>query len=307
MKSDQDCRICGGTEWGVEISSIRDWEYGKEGVYRYRRCTQCRIVQIDPFPSIEDLINAYRVDYHGYANASDKGAIYQALGWANDWFFRNRLKRVVPPGAVVLDLGCGTAAFLEQIRSLGAATVEGIDFSEQAAAATARRGIMVFQGVFRDFDRPDGTYDVIFANNYLEHTVDPLAEIIKCKRLLKKGGGLLGEVPNFDSIDRRIFGRFWGGNHVPRHTFQFDPPSLCGLLKRAGFKEVTIDCQLNTAHLALSVQNLLQSRRVDLRSNTALRHGRASYYGMLLLGFLPLNALLWVLGKSGVMKFQASA
>jgi SAM-dependent methyltransferase len=286
---------------------MRDWEYGAGGVYRYRRCSGCGVVQLDPFPGLSDLVRAYEIDYHGHVDATAKGPVYRTLFAVNDWLFRRRLNALVPPGAAVLDLGCGTGAFLERLRRLGAARVEGVDFSERAVRAAAERGIPVFQGVFADFERPPATYDVIFMNNYLEHTTDPLAELRKCRRLLKPGGRLVGEVPNFDSVDRRVFGRFWGGNHVPRHTFQFDPPALHALLERAGFTAATTACQLNPAHLALSVQNLFQRNRDDLRNNAALKHGRAAYHGLLLLAFLPLNLLFALAGKAGVMKFEARA
>jgi SAM-dependent methyltransferase len=307
MPTDDRCRVCGSNDWRVEISGIRDWEYGIAGSYDYCRCNRCGIVQIAPFPSLEELVKAYQIDYHGYAEATDKGPFYRVLFAANDWLFTKRLKSIVAPGAAVLDLGCGNGAFLQRVRSMGAGLVEGIDFSEQAVGAAAKRGIRVFHGVLGDFERPPATYDVIFMNNYLEHTSDPLAELRKCRQLLKPHGRLVGEVPNFDSFDRCLFGRYWGGNHVPRHTFQFDPPALRALLSRAGFRDARPSCELNTAHLVLSVQNLLQRNRSDLRHNPALKHGRAAYYGLLLLAFLPVNFFFVVAGKAGVMKFYATA
>jgi SAM-dependent methyltransferase len=299
--------VCGAKSWRLETSGIRDWEYGIHGVYDYHRCGGCSVVQLHPFPTLDDLVKAYDIDYHGYVDPGGKGLFYRVLFAMNDRVFARRLRKLVPPGSAVLDIGCGSGAFLEQIRRIAGASVEGIDFSSRAAEAATRRGIPVFKGVFADFDRPLASYDAIFMNNYLEHTVDPLGELRKCKRLLRPGARLIGEVPNFDSIDRHMFGRFWGGNHVPRHTFQFDPPALRSLLARAGFDDATTTCEVNPAHVAISVQNLLQRRRTDLRNNPALAHGRARYYSALLLLFAPLNAVAAVAGKSGVMKFHARA
>src|SRR5437899_8871638 len=148
MPTDDRCRVCSSNDWRVEISGIRDWEYGIAGSYNYRRCGQCGVVQIYPFPTIDDLIKAYQIDYHGYAEATDKGLFYRILFAANDWLFTKRLKSIVAPGAAVLDLGCGNGAFLDRARTLGAGLVEGIDFSEQAVGAATRRGIPVFHGVF---------------------------------------------------------------------------------------------------------------------------------------------------------------
>lgn len=307
MPTEDRCRVCGSGGWRLEISGIRDWEYGIDGVFSYHRCNACGVVQIAPFPTIDELVKAYQIDYHGYAEATDKGLLYWLLFAVNDWLFAKRLRPLVFAGAAVLDLGCGNGAFLDRLRTLGAGSVQGIDFSEQAVQAAARRGVPVFHGVLRDFERPPATYDVIFMNNYLEHTSDPMSDLKKCRGFLKPGGRLVGEVPNFDSLDRRLFGRYWGGNHVPRHTFQFGPPALRALLERAGYTNARTSCELNTAHLALSVQNLLQRNRPDLRRNPALKHGRAAYYGPLLVGALPINLFFAMVGKAGVMKFYATA
>ena len=82
-----------------------------------------------------------------------------------------------------------------------------------------------------------------------------VAELQKAKALLQPGGMLFGEAPNFGSVDRPIFGRYWGGNHGPRHTFQFEPDRLYRPLRDAGFKRVVITSELSTGIVAKSIQN----------------------------------------------------
>jgi hypothetical protein len=144
-------------------------------------------------------------------------------------------------------------------------------------------------------------------NNYLEHTLNPIAELTKAKSLLRPGGQLFGEVPGFESFERRLFQHYWGGNHVPRHTFQFGARFLLDLLARCEFIDCHITHELNTGHWALSLQNFFQRAKPDLRLNPSVRHGRAVYYGPLLLAFIPINLFCVLARQAGVIKFQATA
>ncbi|MEW6268745.1 MAG: class I SAM-dependent methyltransferase [Thermodesulfobacteriota bacterium] len=302
------CRLCGCADASVEADGIRDWEYGAPGEYRYRRCRSCGQVQLDPFPTLEQLREAYPASYIGHVeSAGSRGALYKLLYEVKEYFHGRQLAPVVVPGGRALDIGCGNGEFLLRLRELGAGELDGIDFSPRAAELASARGVNVFLGVFGDFEAPPASYDVIVMYNYLEHTLQPDEEAAKARRLLKPGGHLIGELPNFGSLDRRLFGRYWGGNHVPRHTFQFDERTLTRTLRAAGFAEVRIRHELNPTLLALSIQNWLQRRAPDLASNPAVPNGRAPYISPLMLLLLPVNALLALARRAGVLRFSARA
>ena len=144
-------------------------------------------------------------------------------------------------------------------------------------------------------------------NHYIEHVLDPVADLEKAKALLRFGGVLVGESPNFRSVDRKIFGRYWGGNHVPRHTLQYEPDQLYRLLRDAGFKNIVITSELNTGMVAKSIQNYLQRNVKTLSDNPRLKYGRIKQFDLLLIAAIPLNTVLKLIRKSGVMKFTAVA
>ena len=302
---DTACRACGSKRAALALEGIRDWEYGVEGEWSYRRCGDCGILQLEPFPSVAELIRAYSVDYHGYRTSAEKGKLYKLLFELKDALFRRKIARLVPRGAALLDVGCGSGEYLTRMRFLEPTRLDGIDFNERAVRLAREKGVDCFQGIFPDFPAAPSTYDVVFMNNYLEHTLDPAAEARKACEVLKPGGVLIGEVPNFRSVDRALFGRYWGGNHVPRHTFQFEPATLKHLLRAAGFPLVRTKQELSTNHLTLSIQNALQRNEPDLAKNPSIRYGRAWYYNPLLVALLPANAVNVALGRSGVMKFFA--
>ncbi len=299
------CRNCRGQTGKVVESGIRDWEYGVEGEYEYRRCSKCGGVQLHPFPNLDDLKRAYDIDYHGYADKDTRGSLFAALYWFKEQLFRRKMRNFVGPGDRVLDIGCGAGEFLLGLRSLGVERLEGIDFNAELMARLQGQGLTTFAGTFADFKVPENSYDLVSMNNYLEHTLDPAMELEKSLRLLRPGAHLVGEVPGFSSFDRLLFGRYWGGNHVPRHTFQFTPDILRQRLQAAGFDQIRITHELNTSHWALSVQNFLQRGVEDLRRNPAIKHGRSGLYLPLVLLFIPVNLLSVLLRRSGCLKFYA--
>jgi 2-polyprenyl-3-methyl-5-hydroxy-6-metoxy-1,4-benzoquinol methylase len=302
------CRLCASDAAEVVTSGIRDWEYGVPGEYTYLRCRRCDQVQLDPFPTLEQLEEAYPESYIGHvASAGSRGALYKLLYDVKEYFHGRQLAPIVTPGARALDVGCGNGEFLTRLRALGAGELHGIDFSPRAVELARERGVEAYLGVFLDFPAEPASYDIIVMYNYLEHTLHPDQEAAKARALLRPGGHLIGELPNFGSLDRRLAGRFWGGNHVPRHTFQFDERTLVRTLRDAGFSDVRVRHELNPTLLALSLQNYLQRHAPDLRHNPAVPHGRAPYISALMVLLLPVNALLVALRRAGVIRFAARA
>jgi predicted SAM-dependent methyltransferase len=55
---------------------------------------------------------------------------------------------------------------------------------------------------------------------------DPATVLKRCSELLNPGGGIVIQVPNFNSAGRRIFGKYWIHIDAPRHLIHFTPASL---------------------------------------------------------------------------------
>ena len=296
------CRFCNNNNYKIIYKFIKDWEYGVDGEYAYNRCIRCRGIQIDPFPTIKELIKAYEIDYHGYQESANKGIIYRLLQGLLDMNFYYNFKGILKNNSRVLDIGCGSGVLLEKIRQNGINDITGIDFSKKSIEIVKSKGINCFHGLFEDYKCSKG-YDLIVMNNYIEHTTNPRIELQKAFSMLNTDGVIYGEIPCFDSWERKIFRRYWGGNHVPRHTFQFDQLFFIQLLTNVGFKKIKIKHQLNTAHIAISIQNICNNM---VGERLKLNHGRVSWFNFLLLFLIPFNIIPVLLKKSGVIKFTAS-
>jgi 2-polyprenyl-3-methyl-5-hydroxy-6-metoxy-1,4-benzoquinol methylase len=299
-----NCPVC-KCATTLKISGLRDWEYGVPGIFSYFYCSECDINSLNPFPLYSDLPKYYPENYPAYVGDEvSKGWIYKILADVN--FFMQSLflfKKINLKGNI-LDVGAGSGIFLMRLKKLGANKLYAIDFNSQACSLMEKSGVNVFEGAFLDFNSSE-KFSTIVMNNYIEHVLDPVLELKKAFNLLDSKGVLIGTLPNFNGLERRLFGKFWGGNHVPRHTFQFTDKSIVKFLKFSGFTKVIVTHDINPSHIAISIQNYLNRNRFKESYRERLVNGRAPYYNYLLLALIPFNLLLKLIRRSGVISFVA--
>ena len=84
------------------------------------------------------------------------------------------LRQLIPQGARVLDIGCGTGSLtIAATKGLGA-DILGIEPDPQRAELARSRGLDVVCGnVDRDLLRERGPFDVIILADVLEHLAEP--------------------------------------------------------------------------------------------------------------------------------------
>jgi hypothetical protein len=69
----------------------------------------------------------------------------------------------------------------------------------------------------------------------LEHLPSPRVALREAFRLMHRGGELLVVVPNFDCVERKLFGRNWDWLDVPIHFYHFTKTTLTRIISEAGF------------------------------------------------------------------------
>jgi SAM-dependent methyltransferase len=112
----------------------------------------------------------------------------------DDTLFRERVLRRLTPSAVVLDLGAG-AGIVEQMNFKGcAARVCGVDLDPRVVTNPMLDEGRV--GNASDIPYKDMQFDLVFADNVVEHLADPLASFNEVFRVLKPGGVFLFKTPN---------------------------------------------------------------------------------------------------------------
>jgi len=119
------------------------------------------------------------------------------------------------PQTRLMELGCGFGKFIQFAGSQNVQAV-GIEPSDERLAVARKvleqsnlAGVMAVHGVGETMPFPDGTFDVVFSTNVLEHVQDLNAVLGETVRVLKPGGYAQHVVPNFGSWWEGHYGVLW--------------------------------------------------------------------------------------------------
>ncbi len=225
------CLSCGGKD------SEKAFDAAEKG-FEVRRCRSCGQGYTWPPVPPEAIARYYPESYYGRENVRFN-VVFETLTHLLRWRRARVIRRRVPRGAV-LDVGCGRGFILSYLRSFGYES-RGVEFSDTAAwHARYALGLDVHTGDFLQLPCPDPQDAVIFWHS-LEHMPRPVEVLEHAAGLLKSGGLLVVAVPNFSSLQARLFGRQWFHLDIPRHYTHFSVESLQALLRRLGFEIVQTD------------------------------------------------------------------
>jgi 2-polyprenyl-3-methyl-5-hydroxy-6-metoxy-1,4-benzoquinol methylase len=226
---DHPCIICGAEKSEIQFRpDLRRW--GCTGAFILRRCHQCGLVFNSPRLPSEELTQLYHEDYYFFARPA--GAEFARICGA---YRRTMAHLPATRGSRLLEVGSAKGYMLAVLSRLGW-NVTGIEVSDYAAAYSRRRfGIEVFTGTLEAFRQTDRRlFDVVLAQDVLEHVPDPSAFLARLRDSLETGGWLVIDTPNVGGRNVRVLGERWRGFN-PFHVFLFDRAALTHALARAGF------------------------------------------------------------------------
>ena len=165
------------------------------------RCRSCDLAYVDRPPSVASLAASYhQADYDSADEAEDAADAYARA-------LQPVLGRLEGRGSA-LEIGTGTAAFLERLGKTGFADLVGVEPSSAAiAAAPAHRQAWIREGIFEEGDFAPDSFDLICCFMTLEHVQDPGALVASAYRLLKPGGVFVGVTHDRRAWLNRLLGR----------------------------------------------------------------------------------------------------
>jgi 2-polyprenyl-6-hydroxyphenyl methylase/3-demethylubiquinone-9 3-methyltransferase len=167
---------------------------------------------------------------------------------SSDFSLRSRfLNENVGAGERVLDVGCGEGRFAAELARAGAKVV-GIDVAEEPLRRARELHpeldvrLVDAEG---GWELADGSFDVVWAGEVIEHVADTAAWLSEVRRVLRSGGRLLLSTPAHGrltilalALSRRAF----AARFDPRgeHLRFYDRATLTELLEDFRFQEVEV-------------------------------------------------------------------
>ncbi len=195
----ETCPVCEARELVVHLRS-HDLLQHKPGRFALERCRGCRHVFQNPRLSLAGLDYYYKDFYDGLGESGMefifgfgvRGAVSRTHAWmVRDSYGRRR-------GAGSMSARGHGHFCIAALAELPDTTFDGLDLSESIEEAKRRGWVeTAYRGLFPELAPTlAGRYDAISMSHYLEHTLDPRAELEAAHTALAANGCLLIEVPD---------------------------------------------------------------------------------------------------------------
>jgi len=254
------CPLCEATQ--REPYRAAAYALGEEP-FDLLRCGDCGLVFVHPLPSEEQLRELYDDPEYfegGYTLGVEEGSYFERgeeLVARYEGVVEELEAELGLEAADIFELGAAGGFWLEAARRRGH-RVAGVEVSAVASRhAREELGLEVHHGTLEGSGFTAEAFDLVVADNVLEHTTAPGEVLEGLRRLLRPGGHLLIVVPSYVNsvwyraagvIPRSFLGpglakllkRDGGDGGPPYHLLEFDRQSLLPWLRSRGFEVLSV-------------------------------------------------------------------
>jgi SAM-dependent methyltransferase len=250
------CDICGDHNYRI-LYLTKDRYFPIKGTFQLVGCQNCGLLFLNPQPEAEELQRHYPTEgYYAYRSGEkatsivnrEKLNLFRAIRTALVWPLSTILPSLrseigkemaylgpVHSGIRVLDVGCGSGDILSFYRERGASTF-GVEINTQACEEGRKKGHKMFCGELSEAGFEDEFFDIVLFHQSLEHVFSPRFTLLEAQRILKRGGKVWISIPNHNSVQARLFGKWFYAIESPRHLFGFTPTTAVLLLIQTRFQ-----------------------------------------------------------------------
>lgn len=236
-----NCPVCNSPNINL-ILKTKDYTVSQQEFFIWH-CNDCTFRFTQDVPA-QDAISPYYVS-ENYISHSDtkKGLINKLYHAVRTTTLNAKRKMLIKetglPKGKVLDIGCGTGAFLHNMQQAG------WDITGLEPDLTARKKAGELYGLQPQepgklFDLQAGSYNAITMWHVLEHVHELHAYIRQLAALIKTDGKIFIAVPNYLSADAVMYKEHWAAWDTPRHLYHFSSRSMEKLMGIYNLKLVAV-------------------------------------------------------------------
>jgi len=241
MESVTYCPVCGCDKSSHVLRTI-DYTVSHEE-FSLSQCEQCSLRFTLNVPSSDNIGRYYQSEQYISHTDSKQGLFNKLYQLVRNYSLVSKRSTVSKyankKSGMILDYGCGTGSFLNEMKLNGWA-IKGIEPDAGAAQkAQMLTGCEIGNPSSLDAIEND-SIDVISLWHVLEHVHELHPTVKTLKQKLRTNGVMFVAVPNYQSFDAAYYNRFWAAYDVPRHLYHFSQKSMAILMEANRLKIVDI-------------------------------------------------------------------
>lgn len=231
------CPACGKTHIGPAIV-CRDYTVSQEQ-FEVWECSSCTLRFTQHVPDAGEIGKYYQSENYISHSDTGEGLVNRLYKIARRYTLASKRKLVTKTTgkgtASLLDVGCGTGAFINEMKQ---ARWQVTGLEPDPGAREKAKELYGTEPLPSEtlFQLKPGAYHAITMWHVLEHVHDLHAYMERFRGLLASGGKLFIAVPNYTSKDAEHYGAYWAAYDVPRHLYHFSPSSMRELAAKHGFR-----------------------------------------------------------------------
>ena len=232
--------------------------------FTFYKCKKCRSL----FRWDCNIIKEYNYEESYYGDSKSEKFWFKPVVWFLNIERSRRaayIAKNISKESSVLDIGCGNGALVHKVYKISGAKVSGVEMDNVAANRAKQYGhITVFSNSFEKAPLIDNSFDTISMIHSFEHIPFPLNTLYKIDSLLKQKGFFYLAIPNINSIQYKIFGRYWLHLDPEFHLHFVDKQQLMTLMTNHKYRQVKtvyFNPIQNISGFILSTLNLITGKR----------------------------------------------
>lgn len=227
----RECPTCSSDNLVTKTTKVRDKLDRVDRRFDIVQCGHCGLGFTNPLPS-GDLSELYPENYLNRTETTTteaEGVLAKLERWYRTDVYNFDVSQIeqltgrkITSYTSALDIGCGTGERVLHLNQKGLINIQGLDLFD-FWNVTLDKNKHYIQSEILDY-KPESRFDLVLLYNTLEHVHDyqGILEHIS-NNILSADGVLIVQVPNFGSIEPKIFGKKWALLDVPKHLWQFTP------------------------------------------------------------------------------------
>ncbi len=262
------CPLCDGRDGSYEYLSCKD-ELVTGEMFHVEQCVSCGFLYTNPRPNALNISAYYRSDDYISHHDTPHSIMDKVYHRVRSFMMGKKAKLIrnfVSDHTSILDVGCGTGAFLKRMAREGY-RVTGVEPGEPARKMAQSKGLHVVKDLDAldamkpkdgcqhpdiHIDRSDrvdnvtstaykaeqaagSLFSCISLWHVMEHMHDFKEQCNQYYRLLNTDGCLVVAVPMVESFDAAYYQQHWAAYDLPRHLYHFNEKSLITAVEMAGF------------------------------------------------------------------------